>query len=157
MKHISLCGRRLYQYTLIDVISRWRHAEIHPHADMVTTVAFLKAARERVTFSWKMIQTDNGGEFGSEVSRWCQSLGIRHVFAHKARPVENGHVERSHRIDEEEFYSIESLGATVEELRMRFAAYLDMYNRERPHWGLEGKTPLEALHYYSLKEPCHIS
>lgn len=149
-KHITLHGRRLYQYTMIDVISRVRHAEIYPHATMKTTVQFLESAKEKYSFSFQKIQTDNGSEFGKEVSRWCAERKIQHVFSHKRRPQENGHVERSHRIDEEEFYSVGNLGGNVTDLRERFGQYLKMYNEERPHWALGGKTPLEALQSYSL-------
>jgi len=30
-----------------------------------------------------------------------------------------------------------------------------MYNNERPHWALGGKTPTEVLAAYSLNWPCH--
>lgn len=156
-KYVSHHGRRMYQYTAIDVVSRIRHAEIHPVLDMATTIQFLGAVRTQTSFPITIIQTDNGHEFGKSVSRWCTDHGIRHVFSHKARPIENGHVERSHRIDEEEFWSIGAKGATLNDLRIHFAAYMDMYNTKRPHWGLGGKTPAEALASYSLSEPCHMS
>lgn len=154
-KHIFLQGKPLFQYTAIDVISKVRHAEIFPHADMATTAIFL--GRILPVLKPRMIQTDNGSEFGRQVSAWLRDRSIRHVFSHVHRPQENAYVERSHRIDEEEFYSVEPLGATLEELRVRFARYLKMYNEERPHWGLNGKTPMEFLTTYLLKEPCHMS
>lgn len=150
VKYVSHHGRRLYQYTLVDVVSRWRYADVYRSRDMATTVAFLEAARQTAGFPFRLLQTDNGGEFGRRVSTWCQEREIRHVFAHKARPIENGHVERSHRTDEEEFWSVGPFGVTFQDLRTRFAAYLNMYNTERPHWGLKGKTPVEALASYSL-------
>lgn len=156
-KYVSHHGRRMYQYTAIDVISRFRYAEVHPALDMATTIRFLEAVSEALPFSIAMIQTDNGHEFGRAVSSWCTAHGIRHVFSHKARPIENGHVERSHRTDEEEFWSLGGYGPTLNDLRTRFAAYLEMYNSKRPHWGLGGKTPTEVLASYSINEPCHMS
>ncbi|MGK5094815.1 DDE-type integrase/transposase/recombinase, partial [Deltaproteobacteria bacterium TL4] len=82
-KHVNLHGRKVYQYTIIDVVSKKRHADIYWHADMATTVKFLEATLKELLFSPKMIQTDNGAEFGRMVSQWCRSQGIRHVFSHK--------------------------------------------------------------------------
>lgn len=147
-KHVVCNGRKVYQYTLIDVISRVRYADIYPRATMVITVAFLKAAQRQLNMRFAMLQTDNGSEFGKAVSQWCHTQSIRHVFSHKKRPQENAYVERSHRSDEEEFYSLGQGGATLPELKANFARYLAMYNTERPHWGLGGKTPEQALNNY---------
>jgi transposase InsO family protein len=149
-KYVTHGSRRMFQYTAIDAVSRWRHAEIHHAQDGETTVAFLKAVKRLAPFTLKLVQTDNGHEFGRKVDAWCRRHGIRHVFTHKARPTENGLVERSHRIDEEEFWSLGGHGLTVEDLRRTFAGYLAMYNNERPHWALGGRTPMEALAAYSL-------
>lgn len=156
-KHVNLHGRKVYQYTIIDVVSKKRHADIYWHADMVTTIKFLEAALKEIPWKPRMIQTDNGSEFGRSVSIFLRKQSIRHVFSHKSRPVENCYVERSHRIDEEEFYSVGPIGTTFQELRERFAAYLNMYNNERPHWGLKGLTPAQFIANYSLTKPCHMS
>lgn len=155
-KFISYHGQRLFQYTCIDVVSRWRYAEIKYSNTMKDTIDFLNQARNQLPLKLKIIQTDNGKEFGRQVSHWCQERHIRHVFSHKRRPQENAYVERSHRIDEEEFYSIESQGPTLADFKTKFANYLKMYNYQRPHWGLQGKTPIEVLNFY-LNKPCHIS
>jgi transposase InsO family protein len=149
-KYVSLGSRRMFQYTAVDAVSRWRHAEIHPSLDGETTVVFLASLAHASPFAMKVIQTDNGKEFGRKMASWCRTRGIRHVFTHKARPIENGCVERSHRTDEQEFWSEGGHGTTVAELRQNFANYMAMYNNERPHWALGGKTPIEALADYSL-------
>lgn len=149
-KHVSLHGRRLFQYTAIDAVSRWRHAEIHQEQDMATSVRFLDEVIRLAPFRLAMVQSDNGHEFGRAVTAFLRKRGIRHVFSHKARPVENGRVERSHRTDEEEFWSVGGHGATISELRGSFTRYIAMYNAERPHWALGGRTPMEALAAYSL-------
>lgn len=148
-KHIVQRGRKLYQYTIVDVVSRVRHLEVYRHADMATTVTFLTEALPRFNRTITMVQTDNGSEFGQSVTKWLREQRINHVFSHKKRPVENAYVERSHRTDEEEFYSVGSLGLTLEDLRQRLQEYLIMYNTKRPHWGLGGKTPAEVLASYS--------
>lgn len=157
VKHVPWCGRRVYQYTAIDVRSKWRSLALHRHADMRTTVRFLSHLRTTAPFPMRMVQTDNGPEFQSRVTAWLRFHGIRHVFSHAHRPQENAYVERSHRTDEEEFWSVGPHGATFPELRSYLARYVAMYNTERPHWGLNGKTPIQALASYSLSEPCKMS
>ncbi len=155
-KHISLHGQKVYQYTLIDVVSRKRYLEAHRQADMKTTVQFLENALAHMP-PIAMVQTDNGSEFGRSVTAWLKAHRISHVFSHKRRPTENAYVERSHRTDEEEFYSTGNWGPTFLDLQRKLAACTNMYNSQRPHWGLGGKTPEEALASYSLSKPCHMS
>lgn len=155
-KYVNLHGRRVCQYTIIDVVSRWRHAEIYPEMTGASTIAFLTHVKNKITFPIHTIQTDNGHEFQKVVTAWLKRHGIRHVFTHKGRPTENGHVERSHRTDEEEFYSLGGYGSTLTELRSNFAAYLNMYNTKRPRWSLKGQTPVEALESY-LPKHCQMS
>lgn len=156
-KHISFGGRTVYQYTIVDVVSRVRYIAIHHQATMYATIVFLHEALPSFGRTILTIQTDNGSEFGQSVTKWLREHHIHHVFSHKKRPTENAYVERSHRTDEEEFYSMGNLGGTVEELRTNLAKYLNMYNTERPHWGLGGKTPAEVLASYSLPKVCHMS
>ena len=155
-KFINLQGRRVYQYTLIDVASRWRYCEIHPVLDGETTIKFLNQALCQAPLKFKAIQTDNGHEFQRVVTAWLRKNNIRHLYTHKGRPIENSYVERSHRTDEEEFYSMGGYGTSLTELRTNFASYMTMYNSERPHWGLKGKTPLETLNLF-LTKACQMS
>jgi transposase InsO family protein len=104
-----------------------------------------------------MVQTDNGKEFGKTVTKWLREHKIKHVFSHKARPVENAYVERSHRTDEKEFYSLGSYGKTIAEFREHFSQYMAMYNELRPYWGLRGLTPQQFLtEYYSEATVPHV-
>jgi len=155
-KFINLAGKRVYQYTLIDVASRWRYCEIHPVLDGETTVRFLNNTFNQSPLKFKSIQTDNGHEFQRVVSACLRKNGIRHFYTHKGRPIENSYVERSHRTDEEEFYSVGGYGTTLTELQTNFANYMTMYNSERPHWGLKGKTPLQTLNLF-LTNVCQMS
>lgn len=155
-KYVNLQGRRVFQYTLIDVATRWRHIEIYATSDGANTVRFLENALHVAPIQAKAIQTDNGHEFQKVVTAWLKRHHIRHLYTHKGRPVENSFVERSHRTDEEEFYSVGGYGTTVPELQANLAKYLTMYNTERPHWGLKGKTPQQALTHY-LTNVCQMS
>ena len=49
------------------------------------------------------VQTDNGAEFQSMFHRYLQDRDIRDVYIRPRTPRLNGKVERSHRVDDQEF------------------------------------------------------
>ena len=59
-------------------------------------------------------------------------------------PKLNGHVERMQRTFRDEFYT-RPLPSKIPELQQKLDAYLDHYNRRRPHRALNGLAPLEFL------------
>lgn len=59
-------------------------------------------------------------------------------------PKLNGHVERMQRTFRDEFYT-RPLPSQIPELQRELDAYLDHYNRRRPHRALGGLAPLEYL------------
>ena len=65
---------------------------------------FIDYVLSRLPFRTQVIQTDNGAEFQAQFHWHVLDKGINHVYIKPRRPRLNGKVERSHRIDEEEFY-----------------------------------------------------
>ena len=53
-----------------------------------------------------VVQTDNGAEFQSHFHWHLESLDIRHAYIRPRTPRLNGKVERSHRVDDQEFYQL---------------------------------------------------
>ena len=73
--------------------------------------------------------------------------GIRHIYIKPATPRLNGKVERSHRIDGEEFYR-QLKGVVIDDAQLfndRLQEWQDFYNYHRPHGSLGGQTPYERL------------
>jgi transposase InsO family protein len=73
--------------------------------------------------------------------------GIGHVYIKPSTPRLNGKVERSHRIDQEEFYRMLE-GVVIDDTQLfndRLQEWEDFYNYNRPHGGLGGQTPYERL------------
>ncbi|HEX2404210.1 MAG TPA: integrase core domain-containing protein [Acidimicrobiia bacterium] len=94
-----------------------------------------------------MIQTDHGAEFGSQFHYHVLDRGIGHVYIKPATPRLNGKVERSHRIDDEEFYRMLD-GVVIDDTRLfndRLQEWEHFYNYNRPHGSLDGQTPYERL------------
>ena len=93
------------------------------------------------------IQTDNGAEFQSTFHYHVLDRGVGHVYIRPATPRLNGKVERSHRIDADEFYALLE-GVVIDDtglFRERLREWEDYYNCNRPHGALGGQTPYERL------------
>jgi transposase InsO family protein len=89
----------------------------------------------------------NGAEFLSQFHFHVLDRGIGHVYIKPATPRLNGKVERSHRIDQEEFYRMLK-GVVIDDTELfndRLQEWEDFYNYNRPHAGLGGQTPYERL------------
>jgi hypothetical protein len=73
--------------------------------------------------------------------------GVGHRYIKPRTPRLNGKVERSHRIDAEEFYRLLD-GAVIDDAKVfnhKLQEWEDYYNYDRPHGGLGGQTPYERL------------
>ena len=71
--------------------------------------------------------------------------GVGHRYIKPRTPRLNGKVERSHRIDAEEFYRLLD-GAVIDDAKVfnnKLQEWEDYYNYHRPHGGLGGQTPYE--------------
>ena len=95
----------------------------------------------------QVIQTDNGSEFNTLFHWHVQDQGIQHVYIRPRTPRLNGKVERSHRIDDEEFYRLLE-GVVIEDVggfNHKLQEWENFYNYDRPHSALGGKSPYERL------------
>jgi transposase len=95
---------KYYQYTAIDDCTRIRVLRIYDRCNQDTSIRFLDYVFEKLPFRVEVIQTDNGAEFQSRFHYHVLDAGVGHVYIRPATPRLNGKVERSHRIDQEEFY-----------------------------------------------------
>jgi transposase InsO family protein len=108
---------------------------------------FVDYALSRLPFRAQVIQTDNGAEFRDQFHWHILDKGIQHVYIKLYRPRLNGKVERSHRIDQEEFYRMLE-GVVIDDTSLfneKLNEWEDFYNHSRPHAALGGQTPYERL------------
>ncbi len=138
---------KYYQYTAIDDCTRIRVLRIYDKCNQVTSIRFLDYVLEKLPFRVEVIQTDNGVEFQSQLHYHILDRGIRHVYIKPATPRLNGKVERSHRIDQEEFYRMLD-GVVIDDTELfndKLQEWENFYNFKRPHGALAGDTPCEKL------------
>lgn len=139
---------RLYQYTAIDDCTRLRVLRIYPHNNQGTSVIFLKEVIKIFPFKILTVQTDNGAEFQSKFHWFLEEKGIEHVYIKPRTPRLNGKVERSHRIDNDEFYQLledKKQIRDTENYNKKLKEWENYYNFHRPHGALDGQTPYERL------------
>jgi putative transposase len=91
------------------------------------------------------LTTDNGTQFTS--SRFLETLGrlgITHRRTAYHHQEGNSYIERFHRsLKEEEVWTAEY--RSVEEARDSIARWIEEYNHDRPHRGVNNRTPHEAF------------
>jgi len=129
-----------YQLTLIDDCSRMTAAHVMTGRTQIDVIEALPRLLTRFPFELSCIQTDNGSEFESALHAWLEAKGIRHVRIRPRTPHLNGKVERVQRTIAEEYWDgVTSPPGPAWETGLQ--AYLEIYNRCRPHRSLDYETP----------------
>jgi transposase InsO family protein len=164
----------VYQWTAIDVCTRLQVAQVTDEFHSTAARDFLAQVIGAYPFAIRVVQTDNDSVFtlascGDPKRRpgaparvgpftaLAQKAGIEHRLIPPGSPSHNGHVERVHRTDREEFYRVTQF-RNLAELNHKLVLYLRWYNNERPHMGLGGRTPLQAFLDAQNKESVtHVS
>lgn len=126
-----------------DPITKVVVADAVSNASSSAAAKFLRKVIKEMPFKVKSVQVDGGSEFMKDFENECERLNIKLFVLPPSRPQYNGGVERANRIFREEFYArkdiqAESIGAFKAELRQA----VDKYNNYRPHFSLQGLTPM---------------
>lgn len=163
VKHVPglVAGKPYFQYTAIDVASRWRYLRTFEEETTHHACIFLLDVIKRFPHHITGLKTDNHITFTNLYSggSWkrsglspahphaldmlCAEHGITHYLIDRGKPAQNGTVERSHREDQEKFYE-QNTFSSHEDLKKKIRRWNIEYN-DLEHCGLNGKTPNEAL------------
>ena len=154
---LAKSGVPLYQFTAIDIRTRIRFLAYGQQksfsngwAFIIFVVLWLRAFGIKVK---TIIQTNWGDEFGGDDGKkiaWMNQLlaplSAEITRIQKGRKEQNGHVERSHKTDDEELYI--PLGLEIKDTNTLFLmaySWLRYYNTKREHSGdnLDDKIPIE--------------
>jgi transposase InsO family protein len=90
-----------------------------------------------------MLQSDHGSEFSSWFTEQIRILGLAHRHSRIRKPSDNGYVERFIRTLQEECLS--KIPQTFRAYQKEIPEYLDYYNTERLHLGINFKTPIQCV------------
>ncbi len=138
-----------YVHIAIDDCTRLAYAEVLGDEKATTAIGFLKRAVEFFAsygITTEQLLTDNGSPYRSAVHAIaCRALGIKHLRTRPRRPQTNGKAERFIRT----MLGGWAYGAIYQTSAQRgcaLPAWLDYYNRRRPHGSLSRQAPIERLH-----------
>ena len=137
---LTLEGRRVYVFTILDVFSRWAYARTYKRATARTALRFFQLAQRVAPFRFKTVQSDHGSEFSQYFTDQIKAI---HRHSRVRRPNDNAHLERFNRTLQEE--SLKVVPVEVYKLNAALKVYLPYYNEKRLHFGLKLQTPLQAL------------
>jgi len=154
--------QRFYQFTAIDVASRWRYLKVYDQQSSYHAILFLKEVIERFPLKIEAVKTDNHAIFTNRyvgylksslpqnprlhpLDIFCQRLNIEHYLIDPGKPQQNCFVERSHRSDQESFYD-EVQCKSIDELEFRLRLW-NMYYNNLAHCSLNGKSPNQMLEF----------
>lgn len=136
-------GSRIYVYTLIDLFSRWAYAEVVERIGVEASAQFVRQAQKIADFDFKMVQTDHGSEFSIWFTHALLSKKIAHRHSRVRQSNDNAHVERFNRTIQEECF--DRTTHSIAAFQKVLPPYLEYYNTERLHMGINYQTPLEVL------------
>lgn len=139
-------SNRLSAYALLDTCSRWGYAEAELRINSRSSARFLVAARNKAPFPFKMVQSDHGSEFSKWFTKVTENKGLFHRHSRVRTPTDNGHVERFIQTLQKE--CLANIPRTFSSWKREIPEYIHYYNTERPHMGLNMKTPLEVVRSY---------
>lgn len=144
VKVIRLKREKVFQYTALDDCTRFRVLRLYPRLNQHSSLHFLGELRRTLPFAIKKLQCDNGTEFPLAFKLAVEAAGIRHRYIKPRRPQQNGKVERSHRIDDEEFWNLHEFEARAD-AEGPLANWEQRYNHDRFSVALRGRTAAEKL------------
>jgi len=136
---------RKYVYTVIDLCTRMAYARVYDKLSQINALESVLVAERKFGFKLKVVQSDNGPEFGrlfKERLEFRDARRVRHSRPH--RPNDNAHIERFNRtLRQECIGQYMSSHYTTKQVQRKLDTFLDYYNNERVHLSLQCKTPTE--------------
>ena len=139
-------GKRLYYYTVIDLQTRMAYAMLSTTLRQGLAAQAVRDAQTVFGFSFAMVQSDNGPEYGRYFEQEMKRAGIHTRHSRLHRPNDNAHIERFNRtIQEECIGSSWRKSVPLSRQKQNVNKYLDYYNNERVHLGIQLRTPSQML------------
>lgn len=135
-------------HVAVDAATRLVYAELLADERARTTAGFLvRAVRWFRAQGIRVVRllTDNAMAYRSRLfDRLRRRLGLRHSRTRPHRPQTNGKAERWIRTVLSECLYLEVFHSP-DERRVALARFIEYYNEQRPHLGIDGRTPAQRL------------
>lgn len=139
-------GRRLYYYTVIDLYTRMTHVILASRLSPGLAAKAVLDAQQAWDFTISMVQADNGPEYSKYFEQQMQRAGIQTRHSRLHRPNDNAHIERFNRTIQTECIGYHwNRSVPLPYQQAKLTRYLDFYNNERVHLGIQMRIPSEML------------
>ena len=148
---VRFVGRtRRYLLTATDHASRFALAIAVSRHDSQHAARFAALVKTLFPGRIEQILTDNGSEFQGAFADYARAQGWRHCHTYPRSPKMNAFNERFSRTVQEDFvdYEEDLLAEDLRAFNQHLPDYLDRYNGQRPHRGLNNQTPCQMLAQY---------
>lgn len=142
----GLPKEHLYVYALIDVCSRWAWAKPVKMINSWQSAQFFKESKDNSLFPFQMIQSDHGSEFAKWFTKQLKSQKVEHRHTRVRRPTDNAHIERFIQTLQKE--CLNRTSRSLKAWKKAVPDYINYYNTQRAHMGLNMKTPMEVVQSY---------
>jgi transposase InsO family protein len=137
-----------YLHVIVDDATRIAYAEILADEHPAAATGFLRRAVAYLAslgIAVERLITDNGNAYRSTVHAIaCRELGIRHIRTRPYTPRTNGKAERFIKtlVDG---WAYDAIYGSSRERAQALPAWLDRYNRKRPHRSIGRMPPMDRL------------
>ncbi|MFP4473579.1 MAG: integrase core domain-containing protein [Candidatus Omnitrophota bacterium] len=149
---LEISMKRKYIMALADDCTRLCYAEVVDNLQSLTAGRFLFRAmhwfKNAYGFHYDKIMSDNGPEFkGAEdhpVELMLKDIGVEHMYTPPYYPQPNGKIEAFFKIVQTELIKAHRF-KNLDEFKEQLGFYIQYYNHERSHGGIEYQTPFKKL------------
>jgi putative transposase len=152
--YVRLRGGFAYLVALLEWFSRYVLGwELAPSLETLHCLRVLEAALAEAGCAAQIVNSDQGSQFTS--AEWIeavQAAGMAVSHDGRGRALDNVMVERLWRTVKYEDIYLRDYG-DLPEARVGLGGYFRFYNRERPHQGLDYRTPLGGIKRHPKTEP----
>ncbi|MGL4759201.1 MAG: integrase core domain-containing protein [Patescibacteria group bacterium] len=144
---IRIDGMRRFIISAIDLTSRFAFSLGYKQLNSRNAKDFMSKLQKVSPYTIKHIQSDNGLEFHGEFQDNLENQKITQFFNYPRSPKMNAYIERYNRTIQEEFayHNLNNMGYNMEEFNKDLIDYLMYYNFNRPHIGIDMKSPIQYL------------
>ena len=146
ISYVNILGTIYFLISILDGKSRYIiHHELRANMMEYDVEITIEKAKEKYPYASPRIISDNGGQFISkDFKEFIRLSGFSHIRTSVAHPQSNGKLERYHRtIKSEEIRKRSYL--SIDDARLRIAAYVEYYNKERLNSAIYYLTPEDVL------------
>ena len=145
--HVDIfSGKRLYYYTVIDLYTRMTYVTMATKLRQGLAAQAVLKAQTALGFKFAMVQSDNGPEYSHYFEQVLRQNDITTRHTRLGRPNDNAHIERFNRTLQTECIGYYwQVSVPLSRQQAKLSAYLDFYNQERVHLGLQMRTPAGML------------